>query len=323
MVFDTNAIRKLGRLSDGEWRRIQRAWRKTGCRTGWIPHVLCEVVASNVARKHGLTKIGLREVQRAVRRYDALCERTVLHDVDEVVFRCIYELAEAEPPPSGLTDHRAGWREVIDLFVRIKDPHQVRAREEEERLVVDLEGNDDNPPGMTVCQPREFVAHAEAKREAMRERLAHKWAVTREQMMQEVVADLPYCWAETAKRLNIPKEVVLRADAREADVILRSPFMIRTFCENTYHHQRAFPRYKGENRKRSSIEENDAPDLAVTTYFLPGHVLVTDDGGLRALLADVLHTERFVLKFSEFVEAVARAGGDSEVSHPLGAESRP
>ena len=110
MVFDTNAVRELGRMEDADWTWFDRAWRERGYQTAWIPHVACEIVASNVARSSDLTKDDLHEVQRAARRFNELACGAVLHDVDEVVYRSIYTLAKMDAPPSTFDDRRADWR---------------------------------------------------------------------------------------------------------------------------------------------------------------------------------------------------------------------
>lgn len=309
VVFDANAVRELGTLGDGEWRRLQKAWSDVGGTTGWIPHVLAELVASNVAWKSGLTRKGLRAIQRAVRRFDSMGARTVLHDVDEVVYRAVYELAEEEAPPSGMPDRRQGWRDVIDVFVRIREPEQVEVDRQPNRLVVKITDNGGDG-GVQVDQPREFVDHAEKKIAALRERLGHAGAITPEQMVQDVVNDiLPHAWAEIGVRLGIPKETLLRATEQDTERVLRSPFLIRQFCENVYYHFRAFPRHKGANRKPTAVSANDAPDLAVTTYFVPGRHLVTDDGGLRRLLREVVHVDGYMHTWTEFHDALLSETG--------------
>lgn len=309
VVFDANAVRELGPLGDGEWRRLQRAWTDLGGSTGWIPHVLAELVASNVAWKSGLTRSGLRTIQRAVRRFDALAARTVLHDVDEVVYRAVYELADEEAPPSGMPDRRQGWRDVIDVFVRIREPEQIEVDRASSRLVVRFTDNG-GVGGMQVEKPREFVNHAEKKIAALRKRLGHTRPITTAQMVQDVVNDiLPNAWAEIGVRLGIPKETLLRAMRQEMPRVLRSPFLIRQFCENVYYHSRAFPRRKGGRRKPTVVKPNDAPDLAVTTYFTPDRHLVTDDAGLRRLLREVLQVDGLLHTWREFHRALLSGSG--------------
>lgn len=305
VVFDSNAIRSLGTLRDGQWRRCKRAWAARECTTGWVPHALAEVVGTNLARKGGLSRQSLREVQLAARRFDALAQRRVLPHVDEIVFQSIYDLADEPAPKSGIADDREGWRDVLKTFLGVRDPSQVSATDHGDRLVVRIHQSTTKSRGVEITQPREFVRHAVVKIAAMRARLGHKGPVTDAQMVQDVVADiLPQAWAEVGSRLGIPKEVVIRAIRQDTERVLRSPFLIRMFCENVYYHFRAFPLRKGENARPSRVRANDAPDLALTTYLTPGRFLVTNDETLRRLLRSVLHVEGFLLTYEEFLRVI-------------------
>ena len=292
-VLDTNAVRSLGELSDGEWRVVREAWTTRGCTTAWVPHVLGELLATNLARKEALDNAGLRAVQLAVRRMDALARGLIWDTPEDLIRRSIYALAE-EPVPASTTP-RVQWREAIGLFLNAKSPQQI-ATTRTDTAVRAIIKDASLREGIEVVSPLGFENHVRKKVAAMASRLGHSGPVARSQLIEDVIGDVPKVLAAMGSSLRVPAAVLRRAlDAR--GLLLGAPFGYRVLSETVYYHHRA-------TRRKAKIRQNDAADLAVATYLACAGVLVTDDGDLARLLRDVVRSRAAICSFHDWCETL-------------------
>jgi hypothetical protein len=122
-VFDTNAARALGRVPEDRWVAVRTAWKRHGLTTAWNPHILGELMASNLARKTGLDAPSIREIQTSVSRMNDLAEGKIEPSDSDLIRQALFDLAgEAAPPPGTPTET---WRTAIELFLGISRPEQV------------------------------------------------------------------------------------------------------------------------------------------------------------------------------------------------------
>src|SRR5205809_964103 len=72
-VFDTNGVRRLGRLKESSWRKLLAAWKAKGYTTAWIPWVAYEITSTNFVYKDDVVPQRIvEEIVRAVKRFDIL-----------------------------------------------------------------------------------------------------------------------------------------------------------------------------------------------------------------------------------------------------------
>ncbi|MCK6460204.1 MAG: hypothetical protein L6Q95_09970 [Planctomycetes bacterium] len=133
-VFDTSAARTLGCVPENRWVAMRAVWKRHGLTTAWPPHLLGELMASNLARKGGLDVPAIREVQKAVSRMDDLATGQIEPADDDLIRQSLFDLAGESPPPPNTPT--ATWRRAIGLFLEVERPEQVEASRLADRLQV-------------------------------------------------------------------------------------------------------------------------------------------------------------------------------------------
>jgi hypothetical protein len=134
-IFDTNALRRLARLSESDWADVSHDWQERDLKTGWVPWVLAELTVSNL-RQRDLSREALREIQSVVRRHDVLCRRAVLPDPYLLMWDSIWELAGREPEPYPDADLSDARRRYLDAVLALRSPAQVAVPEGEPHNLV-------------------------------------------------------------------------------------------------------------------------------------------------------------------------------------------
>lgn len=281
VVFDTNAVRALGEFDDRTWAAFASAWDRAGLRTAWAPPVVIEIAGTNLVRKRGLDVPGLRELQRAVRRYDRLSRRALEPDADELVRRSFYELAGVAVPAAPPGVQGPAWREILDTLLRASSPAEVLSTCDPDgtrRIGIRRPGA---TSGWEIVIPPGFGSFVRERVAATASRVSKPRAGD---ALERDAATVLRRWGATlGRRLGVSEEVVAAAlHPSRGQELFRSPFAVRAVCEIAYDHERL------PGRRTKIDDPNDQLDLALTTYLFDNRSVITDDRRLRERLLRVL-----------------------------------
>jgi hypothetical protein len=288
VVFDTNAVRRLAHLEPGAWNDLLIQSRTEGLICAWIPWVISEVTASNLVRRN-LTDEDVAEVVLAARRYDTLCKGLILPSPDRLMWSAIHRFAGMEEPPPPRRDITADHRYWLDKFFCLSSAAQVRVHDGNERTVLIKLHDDDKEWGAPL--PTGFVEAAALGTEWLRTRHKEAPELPRRELAWEYFRQ----WlGHTTASLGVAPEVVKTiSETRDPEKLAHTPFM-GGLVEGWFIAGRAI----GHSSK---LSENDARDIAISSYLSGVAILVTNDRSFRSLLKELLLDPRRVIKFDEFM----------------------
>jgi hypothetical protein len=285
-VFDTNAARRLGPLSEEDWQALLTSWRSRHHRAAWVPWVLAELTGTNMRRRN-LTPQDLRLMQSATSRHDALCSREILPDPYRLMWDAIWRLAGVAPRPYPLEDLTQARRRYLDAFLAARSPDQVEIPPGVPYNLV-LRTPDRNR-GWELIIPATFERTARAAVDRLRSEFEEGTHASR------VDAAFSYFmkWlAYTLRAIQLPGQVVQRALANTTLMdLLSSPF-VGGAVEGYYMAKRAC----GDV---SRISENDGRDIAVASYLCVSELVVTDDADFARLLNEIFLQPNRVCSFND------------------------
>lgn len=295
LVFDTNAVRALTQLSPDRWNAFLVACRKHGVVAAWIPWVISEVTGSNLIRRD-LTQEDLADLQHAVRRYDSLCSGRILPAPSLLMWRRVHEIAGVTPPEPPWPHTTAPERHRLDRFLCLSSPDGVSVTEDKDGTWVSLKRN----AGDSECStkiPVGFVATAESWIEILRSHLREHGETTRTQLAWAYFDRwLPH----VLRSLDVPEDVADAALKHATAEDLAAGAFGGGLVEGWYIAGRALGLV-------SKVSENDARDIAITSYMSVAGRLVTRDRKLSHLLRELLIDPSRVWPFEAVLELSEQA----------------
>lgn len=301
LVFDSNAVRNFGALTDSQWVALLRRWRARRLTTAWVPRVISEVAGTNLDQKRGLSQRTLEQIVRGIRRFDILAGGAILCDEREAVRRSLFALAGRGMPISIKHDRSiAGWREVLDHAKQLDSVNliEVDSSNGKRRIILKSRANPD--VGVAVIPTDDFELEAEHRIDFWRRRTKCKRRAQLKERVIEIVEFLPE-FAKAAVRnadIGVPVDVARDALKARAVDLFNSAFGYRLVVESWYLHLRA-------TGDKESTENNDMADIVIATYLAYGRQIVTDDANLRSLLEAVLEDRRGVVGFAPLLGDLA------------------
>jgi hypothetical protein len=309
-VFDTNAVRALGRLRESSWKKLLSLWKAKGYTTGWIPWVAYEITSTHFIFKGAVVpQLEVERIVLAVQRFDILTDGDVLPDVDQLFVRSMYDFVGAPGGPSHLNEIEDDLRSRIHICKQVTNRDQVGQ-------VPDGNGSfyvgfQDNKIVWYKAFKSNFASHA-PKAVAAMEKLIKDSDLTKDSSDEDVAkAILPYILSiilRKAERLQVPQQIrdgVAKLWAppeqldpttpREPHMIPDLPFTVAMLAECWYYAEFA------RGRLTRAHLDNDGPDFKIATYMSKAEHFVTNDTNLRKLISRyTLEADRRIIKPARF-----------------------
>lgn len=297
-IFDTNAIRSLGRLKKPHWLMLLSAWKARGYTTGWVPWTVHELTGSNLVRNGKVVpQRELEQIVLAVLRFYVLAEGDVLPDVDQLFVRSMYQLVGAPDGPSHFNEIEDEYRFRIHVCKQVTSRDQIG-------LVPDSKGSffvGFNDGGTVTYQPFKstFANHA-PKAIANVKKLIKGTGLTKDSPDEDVAKVIQKDFMEMVlrkgKRLKVPMPILLKvAEHWKGPMMPDAPFTVSLWCETWYYYEFA------RERLTRAFKDNDGPDFKISAYMSIGDHFVMNDGKLRDLISRYMREpERRIIRPSRF-----------------------
>lgn len=300
-AFDTDAVRKLGRLPTATWGKIAARRDRLRGFVAWSPTTIHELLGTNLNRGH-LTKTDLDRQQTAVRRYALLACKNILPQHGQMFLDAVYKTIDRRrprdlPSPSGCTS--AEHTLHIKRFLGLKYPEQVLVEKAGEGTSVVLR-DESLERGVSMPLQVGFPAYAAQVQSDLTRAIPDEELARGRKLVEQGRLTFGYgiqwwfmlqCWS-----LEIPDEVGQLAYQRLVDSKFAIPEFVGGLLEAHFHVLRILG-------LAGKADENTGRDLRFVGALGAAKYVVTEDRSLRHRTNQVLDPRR-ALSFEEGVDVL-------------------
>jgi len=305
LVFDTSAVRDIGRFEDAKWKSFQTRWLKAKLETAWIPIVISEVLGTNlISPKERGDLRELEEIIRGVKRFDFLARTRILAHMKDLLRASFYQFAGRPAPPEIFGSYAKEFQELVTRGKKVVSFDQVDVRRDSDLkhrvgLVDPMSGQ-----VLGVNIDLIFAPHVEVEVARWRERLRGVTYVDEQQVDGILARHMPGMLRSLGVQNEIPADVLsklddpaLVSDPKQLDKMFGTCFAYTAVVQQRYYVKRALGKLAGE------VEENTGRDLMVATYLSCGARLVVQDKRARNYLKtftdekSVISTQNLLTEF--------------------------
>jgi hypothetical protein len=286
LVFDTSAVRDLGRFDEPKWKVFLAEWLNRKLSTSWIPIVVGEVLGTNLIGPNERGDLReLAEIVRAAKRFDFLPRTEVLPHMKDLIRSSFYQFAGRPAPPEILGHYTPEFQEYIRRGKKLTEFSLVDVKRDSKAKT--RVGIADSPKGKVLGVNIDFVfaPHVEEEVARWKERLNGATYVDERQVDLVLAHHMPFMLRSLGVQNGVPGDVLakladpaLAADQKQLDQMFGTCFAYTAVVQQRYYVKRALGRIIGD------VEENTGRDLMVATYLSCGSRLVVQDKTARNYL---------------------------------------
>lgn len=292
--FDTNAVRDLLSLESSRWEAFLGRVTDLQLRGAWMPEVICELVGTNLHRKHGLQLEDVSKQQAAIRRYDQLVQRRTWHSAAWLVRYDLYHLARVPAPAWFRDDEHERYRALLDDFQALTSLGDVRVWEDEGYIRTKHSGAF-RDRGWSLDIRDNWKTYVQPLIDRRKAAISRDPRARQVDPMQAATLDMGSKLVGMARALEIPDDIVLRAfpigESFEGRI---GPAAHHVISESYYVELRA--RDAGR-----SVDRNDSRDLALLDYLPCAAVFVTQEKRIHNFSSSLLVIPTRVTDLDRFI----------------------